>query len=382
MSIEHTDLQALAAAMEAFTRSTQTMEEAYTRLQERVSALDRELEDKNRKLALTTDYLSNLLESISDGCIAIDTDGVITRFNRAATAILGFAAADIVGRSFKEVFKRDFTAPRLPGSLELMARSGRPVPVSERDSPIADHEQRRLGTVKTFQDLSELIALREQVRQIDRLAAVGEMAATVAHEIRNPLGGIRGFAAFLAQDIADEDPRKRLVLKIQEGTRSLDRVVSELLEYTRPIEIVLRPISCAELIDTALGFFDLEGRPIEIRQDLEPGLRALADRDKLRQVLLNLLLNAAQSIEGEGRIEVSARAENGWACIRVQDTGCGMEPMECKKVFSPFYTTKEKGTGLGLAVSQKIIEGHGGSIGVESSLDVGTTFTVRLPRSE
>lgn len=376
------DIQALAAALEAFTQSTRTMEEAFTRLQERVAALDRELAGKNRELAMTTDYLSNLLESISDGCIAVDTDGVITRFNRAATGILGYAAAEVVGSPFAAVFERDFAAPRLPGAQDLRAKSGRSVPVSERDSPVSDHEQRRLGTVKTFQDLSEIIALREQVRQIDRLAAIGEMAATVAHEIRNPLGGIRGFAAFLAQDIADDDPRKRLVLKILDGTRSLDRVVNELLEYTRPIEIQMRPVSCREVVDAALGYFDLEGRSIGLITAVPVELRILADQEKICQVLLNLLINAAQSIDDAGEIALRACTDAGWVAIQVSDTGCGMTEEACAKVFSPFYTTKEKGTGLGLAVSLKIVEGHGGRIDVASTPGGGTTFTVRLPQAE
>src|SRR5690606_4809291 len=151
--------------------------------------LDRELAEKNRQLAFTSDYLGHLLESMSEGVIAVDTAEVITRFNRAASVILGYTAEEVIGRVFEEVFARPFAAPRSPGAMELRSRSGRRVPVGERDSPIADNEKRRLGTVKTFQDLSELVALREQVRQIDRLAAIGEMAATVAHEIRNPLGG-------------------------------------------------------------------------------------------------------------------------------------------------------------------------------------------------
>ena len=176
-----------------------------------VTNLDQELATKNLQLALTTDYLSNLLESITDGVIAVDMAEHITRNNRAARVVLGFEAEEVVGQPFKEVFGRSFHAPRMPGAMELISRSGRRVPVNEKDSVIADRDGHRLGYVKTFQDLSELSALREQVRQIDRLAAIGEMAATVAHEIRNPLGGIRGFASFLAQDTPEDDPRHRLV---------------------------------------------------------------------------------------------------------------------------------------------------------------------------
>ena len=382
MSEEHSDMAALARALEVFTKTTQSMEEAYRRLEARVDQLDRELAQKNRELALTTDYLSNLLESISDGCIAVDREGCITRFNRAAGTILGYSAREVTGRPFEKIFGRGFKAPKLPGELELKSKSGRAVPVSERDSPVAGPDGRELGTVKTFQDLSELTALREQVRQIDRLAAVGEMAATVAHEIRNPLGGIRGFASFLAQDIPEDDPRARLVHKIQEGARRLDRVVSELLEFTRPVDLTLRPAGCRELVVSAFGYLEGQRGQVRLEESVPGDLRVLADQEKIGQVLLNIVLNAVQSVSGEGTVRVTAAADESYVDILVRDTGCGMDEDQRSQVFSPFFTTKEKGTGLGLAVSLKIVEGHGGSIAVESAPGEGAEFTVRLPRAE
>ncbi len=381
MSDNLTNMEALRQALEAFTRTTQSMEEAYRRLEARIAELDRELEAKNRELAFTTEYLSNLLESMSDGVIAVDTENVVTRFNRAAAAILGYDPPEVVGKAFPDVFGREFTAPRVPGAMELRAQSGRMVPVNERDS-VVEGQNKRLGSVKTFQDLSEIIALREQLRQIDRLAAIGEMAATVAHEIRNPLGGIRGFAAFLAQDIPAEDPRRRLVDKINDGVKSLDKVVTELLEYTRPVELNLRPNSCAAVIQAALAYLQYDSTRVSIVADVDPALRILADAEKLRQVALNVLLNAVQSIEDSGAICIWAEADATHVLVSFQDTGCGMSPEQIRKIFSPFFTTKEKGTGLGLAFCAKIVEGHGGEIHAESRLGEGSTISLRLPRCE
>lgn len=377
-----TDIGALAQDLETFTRTTRSMEEAYRRLEERVDQLDRELADKNRQLAFTSDYLSNLLESMNDGVIAVDPQGIITRFNRAARVILGYRADEVIGHSFTSVFDRDFAAPRNHEAVKLRAKSGRTVPVSERDSPISDQTNRRLGWVKTFQDLSELTALREQVRQMDRLAAIGEMAATVAHEIRNPLGGIRGFAAFLAQDVPPEDPKRRLIDKITEGAQSLDKVVNELLEYTRPVELNLRPTSCLGMAQAALSYVKSDPERITISTEVDPTLKALADPDQIRQVFLNILLNAVQSIDEEGHITVTSSADDSYITFVFRDTGCGMAPEQLGKIFSPFFTTKEKGTGLGLAVCQKIIEGHAGEIRAESEPGKGTAITVRLPRTE
>ena len=249
----------------------------------------------------------------------------------------------------------------------------------ERDSPIFDRTGKRIGTVKVFQDLREIEALREQVRHKDRLAAIGEMAATVAHEIRNPLGGIRGFAALLARDIPADDPRARLVDKVLAGTKDLDRVVSELLEYTRPLHLRTRATRCSDLVDAALGYVDLTGREITVECDVDPSMAAQVDPDKMRQVLLNILLNAVQSISGSGTINIACTRLERLVQVSVRDTGCGMTPEQLKSVFSPFFTTKEKGTGLGLAVAEKIVEAHGGSIEAVSEPGMGSVFHISMP---
>jgi signal transduction histidine kinase len=213
------------------------------------------------------------------------------------------------------------------------------------------------------------------------MAAVGEMAATIAHEIRNPLGGIRGFAALLNRDIDPDDPRRRLVEKIELGAKDLERVVTELLEYTRPVDLRLRVTSCADLVEAAIGYIDHGAGPATIENAVDPGVHAMVDPDKMRQVFLNILLNAVQSIEDSGSVCVTAEADSSTVVIAVSDTGTGMTREAVSQVFAPFYTTKEKGTGLGLAVAAKIVERHGGRIDVVSEPGKGSTFRVHLPRA-
>jgi len=379
---EEDQIAVLSRALEAFTESSLRMEEAYLSLRERVAELDQELQEKNQQLVLTSDYLANLLESISDGVIAVDTRECVTHFNRAACAILGFDAAEIIGARFEEVFGRAFRMPLASGQSTLRARSGRSVTVSERDSTIAGSKGERLGYVKTFQDLSELHALREQLRQVDRLAAIGEMAASVAHEIRNPLGGIRGFAAFLLNDIPETDSRRRLVEKIDIGARSLERVVNELLDYTRPVELTPRPAACRELVQAAASYLDLPPG-VDLCCEVAEDLKVWADAEKLRQVMLNILLNAVQSLEGQaGRVMVDAEAHDDYVVLHIRDTGCGIAEEDIERIFSPCYTTKEKGTGLGLAVCAKIVEGHGGALWADSVVGEGAVIPIRLPRAE
>ncbi|NIA14477.1 MAG: PAS domain S-box protein [Nitrospiraceae bacterium] len=382
MSDTGDDVKALADAFIQFTRSTQALEESHRLLQGQAKRLSEELAAKNRELALTNDYLNYILESMSDGVIAIGTDGLVTKFNRSAGETLGYTAAEVVGRPFDHVFGREFTIPSDSAAMELRAKSGRSIPVTERDAPMSDRNQVRIGYVKVFQDLTELEALRAQVRQMDRLAALGEMAATVAHEIRNPLGGIRGFAALLARDVPATDPRSRLVEKILVGTKSLDRVVNELLEYTKPVDLELRPVACAELANAAIAYLELKDQPIKVSHDISADLCVVADPGKMSQVLLNILINAVQSIEAEGTVSLSATADARTVTVTVRDTGCGMTQEELDHAFSPFFSTKEKGTGLGLAVAAKIVEGHGGSIQAESEPDRGSTFSIRLPRMD
>ncbi|MCP4645570.1 MAG: PAS domain S-box protein [bacterium] len=373
-----TDVKALAEAFEQFTQTTRAMEESYRRLEARMEELDQELAAKNRELAITSDYLNSTLDSMSDGVIAVDTNNVVTTFNRAAGDILGFGPDDIVGYAFEELFGRTFAVPPGRHVMELRTKEGRMTPVTEKDAPLSDRANRRIGTVKVFQDLSEIEALREKVRRQDRLAAIGEMAATVAHEIRNPLGGIHGFAALLARDVEAEDPRARLVDKILVGTKELERVVGELLEYTRPMELRTRATVCADLVDAALGYVET-GDEVMTENAVDVLLQVHVDPDKMRQAFLNILLNAAQSIEGAGRIRIASNIEDASVVVAVSDTGCGMVPEQLDQAFTPFFTTKEKGTGLGLAVAAKIVEGHGGNIEVESEPGKGSTFRVRLP---
>lgn len=402
--------ETLTAAFETFNRTTQRLKAAYDKLQERIAQLDRELEEKNRQLVLkveelnrTKDYLNGILEAMTDGVVAVDIDGTITTFNRAAQRITGYSAEEVKDRAYGKVFDDDFgDLPRRAAgpsraqghghvASEIGKKDDSRAPVSESVAFLSDRDGNVAGAVKVFQDLTEVTKLREQVRQKDRLAAVGQMAATVAHEIRNPLGGIEGFAALLARDIPDDDPKKRLVRKILVGTRSLNRVVSELLAFTRPMELKFGELDCENLIRSVLAMVGEEGDGVSVEIETDSGgvpMRICGDGEMLRQAFLNIALNAFQSMPDGGELHIAIgvqseeEQEDRPVKIAFTDTGCGIPQDVLPKIFEPFFTTKEKGTGLGLALAARVIEAHDGRISVSAAEGRGTTFEVHLPAAD
>ncbi|MCX8065814.1 MAG: ATP-binding protein [Candidatus Hydrogenedentes bacterium] len=376
----YSDLHTLTEALNEFSQASKAWEKAYLLLQEKVAELDRELKEKNQQLATTTEYLTNLLESISDGVIAIDLNGKISIFNRSAQQILGYSLEEVVGKHFEKVFGRTFlpnTRSLKPNKLK--AKSGRMIPIAEKNSNIVNTEGTPIGIVKVFQDLTEILELKSSIQQKETLALIGEMSATVAHEIRNPLGGIRGFASLLAKDIPTTDTKYKYVEKIIQGIQTLEKIVNDLLEYTRPLEIHYNQINLFKTIQESIEILNPDKRRISIDIKCPKTIEILGDENKLKQVLRNIFTNSIQSIKNKGKITTSVENENNFVKIEIKDTGCGIKEDVLPKIFSPFFTTKEKGTGLGLAISQKIIGAHGGQIKAESKYGKGTKITIWLP---
>lgn len=381
----------LSAAFMAFTASTDRLRNAYEHLKERVDTLNKELEQTNK-------YLESLLESMTSGVAAIGADGTITTFNKTAEEITGLQAASVVGRHYDSVFNNgnrffhltQFMSGRrrqAAGEADLVRKDGSRVPVEYNCSIVLDKNGNTLGAVQVFRDLTVLRRLEEQARRSERLAALGEMAAGVAHEIRNPLGGIAGIAGLLEKDLPDGDPRKRLASSIVEGARSLNHVVSSLLNYTSPLRPARRRFKLQDILAPILSLLQAEISAKDIELRVPPGLpdqEVDADPDLLKQVLLNLMSNAIEAMAGGGALSLSCRkADRGrFLEVTVRDTGPGIPPEHLDKVFNPFFTTKESGIGMGLAMAHKIIEAHGGRISVSSRIGEGAAFSVCLPSAQ
>jgi len=253
--------------------------------------------------------------------------------------------------------------------------------------------ERSLELQKTAEGLEEsyrklqaqserVIAVEEQLRRAEKLSTLGEMAAVLAHEIRNPLGSIRGTAEILRDDYRPGDPKHEFIeIQIKE-TERLNRVVEDFLRMARPHPPEMRRCSLREELETIVTLVakDAQDRGVSLRFDPQAGQAVVrGDGEKLRQAFLNIIINALQATPDGGRVTIAVRTVDSHHEISFSDSGSGIDGEALARIFEPFYTTKPDGTGLGLAITKKIIEGHGGTLVVESVVGKGTTVVVRLP---
>lgn len=332
----------------------------------------------------------NILDSIADGVIAVDVDGTITSANPAAQRMMGLAVADMVGKPYRTLYA---TRPEFASILLDTLDSGQDhvgvtldfplgeqsLHVSASSSLLKDGTGAVIGGVIVFKDLSEEDRLQKQVMRADRLAALGELMAGIAHEIRNPLTSIRGFMQYL-ESCDSLDEWKRHAPLIVRQVDSLNRIVTELLEFGRQRPPRIAPVRIDTLIrEITLLMGAKSNAPIVL--DVADGVPVIeADGEALKQVILNLVINATQAIEGSGRIIISVRdGGDGEVVVEVTDNGIGIAPEHLEKVFNPFFSTKPAGTGLGLPMVHRIMDAHNGVIAIDSAPGVGTRVTLRLP---
>ncbi len=399
-----TDLPApIAKLLGWFQENVERLEKAYAEMGHQVEQVNRELDQRNAELSnalaeqsLMRNRLSCLLESLHDGVVMVDVHERIVMFNARAGSILGIAPDDALMRKLPDLFGHSALLTPMAEALRengheshleiRWTRHEHEVPLRVSTAAVRDPSGRQLGAVATFSDLTDLKSMERELVQNRTLAALGEMAATVAHEIRNPLGGIGGFAGLLARDIPENDPRHRLVDRIQEGVGSLNRIVTNLLNYTRRLDLSPRDLELTEWILELEEWLGMEAEglsagTIDISCHHQGPSAASFDAEKIRQVLLNLSRNAMQAMPEGGHLRVTSLREPDRLILSVEDTGSGIPSEELGRIFDPFFTTKENGTGLGLAIVKKIVEFHGGNIRAESVPGKGTRFTIHLPQT-
>lgn len=269
--------------------------------------------------------------------------------------------------------------------MECSFGKARHVPLSISASQIRNEDGNYLGNVFILRDLREVRRLQEEVRRKEKLAALGGMAAGIAHEIRNPLSSIKGFAKYFEGQSAEGSEARELAGVMAKEVDRLNRVITELLEFAKPSDLKPRPTDVNALVEHSLRLIrqDAEGRNIRIEFAQDSHLpRVDIDPDRFTQALLNLYLNAIQAMDDGGTLAVRASADGASGIrIEVEDSGKGIPAESLGRIFNPYFTTKPSGTGLGLAIVHKVIEAHGGEIKVKSVPGHGTAFHIFIPQT-
>jgi len=409
---ENTDgIHLLNRSMASFNGAALKFETYYRHLERRVRELDFELANKNRELKRNLkekeeikNYLHNILESLTTGVIVIDLSGRVTIFNRAAERITGEKSREIRGEKIDRIpsLKIFSTLAAQPNTIkngnpkreiemEILQKGTDTVHVIFSSFPATNPQGEKIGTAITLQDITQLKKFEEKANRTDRLAAMGEMAAEIAHEIRNPLGSIELFATTLKKELADFEDLKQITEHISSGVRSMNNVISNLLLFIRPQQKPeSQKINIFSSLSDSLNFsHDLiktNGRNIDVITEFSSDpLWVQGDSDLLRQVWFNLTMNAVQAMPDGGKLSISANKSKGnktdrnFVEICFMDTGEGVDGANMSKIFNPFFTTKKRGTGLGLAIVHNILKIYGGDIDMESSADKGTVCRVILP---
>ena len=337
----------------------------------------------------TTAFASEILRTLPVGIISTDRDDRIASINPAALEIAGLGRKAAEGGRLRDL---------LPGVWSVLEQSAgkaiteqeawcvfgekRRVPLAISASRIVTEEGETIGTALIMRDLGEIRRLQSELRRRDRLVALGDMAAGIAHEVRNPLSAIKGLARFFMEASPEDSEESRMAGIMTQEVLRLDKVVGDLLDFARPDALNLTDVALDDFVERARRMVqsDMDARGIVFRAELpEPPLVVRLDRDRMTQVLLNLFLNAVQAMPDGGMLTVRGRMDGPELVLDVADTGCGIAPERLADIFSPYFTTKARGTGLGLSIVHKIVEAHDGTIEVFSTPGAGTTFRLRFP---
>lgn len=348
-----------------------------------------------------------ILENIDRAVVAFDQKGRITLFNPAAEALMERSSRQIIGKHYQELFKNQKTLLYLvkialeegrsitdDEGLYLQRSDAAPLPVNAYAAPIFANVGNQDGAVIIIRDLSQIKELEGTLRRADRLSILGTLAAGLAHEVKNPLGGIKGAAQLLSMELGEESALQDYTQIMVKEVERINFIIEELMDLGNPRPPELGDVDLSQL----LGDIILLQREAVRNQDikfilkLDPSIPPIqGDEDLLTRLFLNLIKNAGEAISHTGEVLVESRIATNYHItspggrpspmvdITVSDTGCGIAQDEMDRIFTPYFTTKSKGSGLGLPISQKIVEDHNGLLKIESSPEKGTSIIVSLP---
>jgi two-component system sensor kinase FixL len=350
-----------------------------------------EIEEALRK---SEERLRSIVESAVDAIVVIDDRGRIQAFNPSAERLFGYTVSDVIGRNVNMLMPSPdreqhdgYLRHYLTTGQHKIIGIGREVTGLKKDGTrfpvhlsvgemVSDGKRSFTGILH---DLSDRVALEQRLAEQKSLAKLGEMAAVVAHEVKNPIAGIRGALQVITSRMPAEQRDRTILLDIITRLDALNRIVQDMLMFARPRALRQEPIPLGLLLRDTASLIERD----PIMQNLEIGVTGAADivgdREMLQVVFQNILMNAAQAMEGQGRIDVTIANANGRCRVAIADRGPGMPDDVREKAFDAFFTTKHRGTGLGLAIAKRVVEAHGGAMQIDVPQEGGTTISVDLP---
>lgn len=352
-----------------------------------------------------SDFYATVIDSVGDGVIVVDRQGIITLCNPAAEEITGYSRRQSLGVSFNKLFpletelvemvyKTTDTGITIVDNENIVIRSGAKIkPVSATCYPLVLGNGETIGAILTLKDITYIRELEAAVRQADRLSTIGTMAAGLAHEVKNPLGGIKGAAQLLEQELNPDSGQRDYTELIIRETERIDRIIRELLALSSPRGLELAAVNLHRVLGDIIQLHKhaVAGRSIRFTKHFDPSIPdLLADEELLKRLFMNLMGNAVDAMGDDGELKVTSRIVSDYrmaqkqghsrmVAVEISDDGPGIPAADLENIWAPFFSTKTQGTGLGLTICHKIVAEHRGMIKVESSREHGTKFTVLLP---
>jgi two-component system sensor histidine kinase PilS (NtrC family) len=353
-------------------------------LSEKLHRATQSLEEKDSVLSDLKAFSKYVIESMPSGVFTTDLNRRIISFNTSAQQITKLSLTDVFGKKPEDIFpfilNYEESDERMEGEIKVKDKT---CAIGMRLSTLKDGSGKPIGIIGVFQDLTELKAMEAEVKRKEKWAFIGELSASIAHELRNPLASLKGAIEILREKkISEEHAEHLMEIALSEMNR-LNGIITDFLLYAKPRELNKKPFDIHQSLRdvvTLLKSSESSRENVTITANLNDSLIITGDANQLQQVFWNLGINAIEAITDKGHIEIYTEKKNNTVEITFRDSGTGIEKNDIERIFYPFFTTKEKGTGLGLAIAQKIVEEHGGKIAVESQgAGKGTVFRVILP---
>ena len=386
-------------------REIAILNQAFQSFNEATEQLQNSYDVLNEALETNKNYLHNIMESLPTGVIVVDQNNAINTFNKTAGAITGLNPETCLNKPLSEVFATDLFEKVVGRTTKEKQKS----PTIEREletphhgkiyaristSPVLDKKNNQIGTVLNIEDITELRRLEEEAQRNRRLRATGEMAAGIAHEIRNPLGSIELFSSLLKKDLSEDKDKREIVEHISASVKNMDRIISSLLLFAKSPQPSRQLCNLNEMLKELFEDSSSILIPKEINPIFNWGENVIAngDSDLLKQVFINLIRNAIQAMPEGGDLKITTQKSpqfeqspdqsdyyRQFITVTIADQGEGISEENLTNVFNPFFTTKDHGTGLGLSISHNIIKAHQGTIDVESEEGKGARFILKIP---